>query len=143
MEGENSNVFSVWPQRNYICSFCKRQFNSAQALGGHMNVHRRDRAMLIQLPSWVFDHSSSSFLPHRHYPFHLDKKSTHPYESLSQDLRNKKNDNNVKMRAEVEELNKKSDHQQQQQQLISLDLEIGCKDNSKEVLDLELRLGCF
>ncbi|KAJ9172059.1 hypothetical protein P3X46_015346 [Hevea brasiliensis] len=53
-EGDDSSGF-LWPQRNYTCNFCKRQFNSAQALGGHMNVHRRDRAMLIQLPSWVFE----------------------------------------------------------------------------------------
>ncbi|XP_010532621.1 PREDICTED: transcriptional regulator SUPERMAN [Tarenaya hassleriana] len=35
-----------WPPRSYTCSFCKREFRSAQALGGHMNVHRRDRARL-------------------------------------------------------------------------------------------------
>ncbi|KAK4802487.1 hypothetical protein SAY86_000690 [Trapa natans] len=34
---------STWPPRSYTCSFCKREFQSAQALGGHMNVHRRDR----------------------------------------------------------------------------------------------------
>ena len=27
----------------YECSFCKRGFNNAQALGGHMNIHRKDR----------------------------------------------------------------------------------------------------
>lgn len=35
---------STWPPRSYTCTFCKREFRSAQALGGHMNVHRRDRA---------------------------------------------------------------------------------------------------
>lgn len=40
--------FSIWPPRSYFCSFCKREFKSAQALGGHMNVHRRDRARLRQ-----------------------------------------------------------------------------------------------
>ncbi|XP_073287289.1 transcriptional regulator SUPERMAN-like [Primulina huaijiensis] len=35
-----------WPPRCYSCSFCRREFRSAQALGGHMNVHRRDRARL-------------------------------------------------------------------------------------------------
>lgn len=40
-----------WPPRSYICSFCKREFRSAQALGGHMNVHRRDRARLRQSPT--------------------------------------------------------------------------------------------
>jgi hypothetical protein len=43
------NGFS-WPPRSYTCSFCKREFRSAQALGGHMNVHRRDRARLRQSP---------------------------------------------------------------------------------------------
>ncbi|XP_021768961.1 probable transcriptional regulator RABBIT EARS [Chenopodium quinoa] len=41
----------IWPQRSYSCSFCKREFRSAQALGGHMNVHRRDRALLKQVTS--------------------------------------------------------------------------------------------
>ncbi|KAG5246309.1 zinc finger family protein [Salix suchowensis] len=88
-QGEHSIHFS-WPQRNYPCSFCKRQFSSAQALGGHMNVHRRDRAKLRQLPPWFFkfpecptsnpnpnDHllsSSSKFSPcpdhtHDHSPY--------------------------------------------------------------------------
>ncbi|XP_021752456.1 transcriptional regulator SUPERMAN-like [Chenopodium quinoa] len=40
---------ATWPPRSYRCSFCKREFRSAQALGGHMNVHRRDRAQLRQL----------------------------------------------------------------------------------------------
>lgn len=40
----------VWPPRSYTCNFCSREFRSAQALGGHMNVHRRDRARLKQFP---------------------------------------------------------------------------------------------
>lgn len=36
----------AWPPRSYTCAFCRREFRSAQALGGHMNVHRRDRAKL-------------------------------------------------------------------------------------------------
>ncbi|KAE8725087.1 putative 3'-N-debenzoyl-2'-deoxytaxol N-benzoyltransferase [Hibiscus syriacus] len=40
----------IWPPRSYSCSFCGREFRSAQALGGHMNVHRRDRARLQQSP---------------------------------------------------------------------------------------------
>ncbi|GLJ22259.1 hypothetical protein SUGI_0418580 [Cryptomeria japonica] len=41
---------STWPPRSYSCNFCRREFRSAQALGGHMNVHRRDRAKLRQSP---------------------------------------------------------------------------------------------
>ncbi|KAL4339306.1 hypothetical protein GQ457_08G025370 [Hibiscus cannabinus] len=39
---------TTWPPRSYTCTFCRREFRSAQALGGHMNVHRRDRALLHQ-----------------------------------------------------------------------------------------------
>ncbi|PHT46569.1 Transcriptional regulator SUPERMAN [Capsicum baccatum] len=30
--------------RFYECVFCKRGFNTAQALGGHMNIHRKDKS---------------------------------------------------------------------------------------------------
>ncbi|KAK6940421.1 hypothetical protein RJ641_029952 [Dillenia turbinata] len=43
---------TTWSPRSYTCTFCWREFRSAQALGGHMNVHRRDRVRLYQsLPS--------------------------------------------------------------------------------------------
>ncbi|XP_055831121.1 zinc finger protein 10-like [Solanum dulcamara] len=29
--------------RSYECVFCKGGFNTAQALGGHMNIHRKDK----------------------------------------------------------------------------------------------------
>ncbi|XP_010529811.1 PREDICTED: transcriptional regulator SUPERMAN [Tarenaya hassleriana] len=45
---EDDAAGSMWPPRSYTCSFCRREFRSAQALGGHMNVHRRDRAKLKQ-----------------------------------------------------------------------------------------------
>ncbi|PKA66425.1 Transcriptional regulator TAC1 [Apostasia shenzhenica] len=31
-------------RRTYDCIFCKRGFSTAQALGGHMNIHRKDRS---------------------------------------------------------------------------------------------------
>ncbi|GFP87587.1 probable transcriptional regulator rabbit ears [Phtheirospermum japonicum] len=43
----------VWPPRSYSCSFCRREFRSQQALGGHMNVHGRDTARLKQSPEVV------------------------------------------------------------------------------------------
>lgn len=36
------------PARTYECTFCKRGFSNAQALGGHMNIHRKDKAKLKQ-----------------------------------------------------------------------------------------------
>ncbi|GMI95929.1 FLORAL ORGAN NUMBER 1, FLORAL DEFECTIVE 10, SUPERMAN [Hibiscus trionum] len=62
--GEDSQCGFPWPPRSYTCSFCKREFRSAQALGGHMNVHRRERAMLLR-------HSPPSFLnpnPNPNFP---------------------------------------------------------------------------
>ncbi|KAK9123896.1 hypothetical protein Sjap_013498 [Stephania japonica] len=57
----------VWPPRSYSCSFCRREFRSAQALGGHMNVHRRDRARLKQSPN-PNTATTTEFLHHSHYP---------------------------------------------------------------------------
>ncbi|CAK8576100.1 unnamed protein product [Lathyrus sativus] len=37
--------------RSYECNFCKRGFSNAQALGGHMNIHRKDKAKLKQQSS--------------------------------------------------------------------------------------------
>ncbi|KAI5665960.1 hypothetical protein M9H77_15813 [Catharanthus roseus] len=34
--------------RSYECNFCKKGFSNAQALGGHMNIHRKDKAKLKQ-----------------------------------------------------------------------------------------------
>lgn len=40
-ESGNNNSNSGRP---YECMFCRRGFTTAQALGGHMNIHRKDRA---------------------------------------------------------------------------------------------------
>ncbi|KAL6189503.1 hypothetical protein ACLB2K_040891 [Fragaria x ananassa] len=57
------NVYP-WPTRCYICGFCKREFKSAQALGGHMNVHRKDRARLRSSPpaDWIGQYTHSTIL---------------------------------------------------------------------------------
>ncbi|OVA01272.1 zinc finger protein [Macleaya cordata] len=59
-EDTNNIMGTTWPPRSYTCTFCRREFRSAQALGGHMNVHRRDRARLRQSPPISADPSSSS-----------------------------------------------------------------------------------
>ncbi|KAK6778600.1 hypothetical protein RDI58_025318 [Solanum bulbocastanum] len=57
---EKSNQLITWSSEEllglghakfYRCSFCKRGFSNAQALGGHMNIHRRDRARLREFSS--------------------------------------------------------------------------------------------
>lgn len=51
----------VWPPRSYSCSFCRKEFRSAQALGGHMNVHRREKAKLKQSHYCTQQNSNSLF----------------------------------------------------------------------------------
>ncbi|KAK6947431.1 hypothetical protein RJ641_000904 [Dillenia turbinata] len=60
-EDTGSVMGTTWPPRSYTCTFCRREFPSAQALGGHMNVHRRDRARLYQaLPSSATTNSTNN-----------------------------------------------------------------------------------
>ncbi|KAG2713566.1 hypothetical protein I3760_04G182800 [Carya illinoinensis] len=70
-EEDRSSCRTSWlAKQHYTCRFCNRQFRSAQALGGHMNVHRRDRAARLRLlppsvsesqnPNHVFASSPSS-----------------------------------------------------------------------------------
>ncbi|KAL0457038.1 UNVERIFIED_CONTAM: Transcriptional regulator SUPERMAN [Sesamum latifolium] len=104
-----------WPPRSYTCSFCKREFRSAQALGGHMNVHRRDRARLRQSPQRDIVVGGNN---HNHV-----QNSNRP---MTKDLGVEKFDSAVHKKAEI----------------VRLDLEIGLiSSQSKEELDLELRLG--
>ncbi|KAF3789301.1 Transcriptional regulator SUPERMAN [Nymphaea thermarum] len=73
---DSSNL--TWPPRSYPCTFCRREFRSAQALGGHMNVHRRDRARLRQLSpdaspiSAVEGPPSSLFVAHGELAAHAE-----------------------------------------------------------------------
>lgn len=65
-EDTGNSMGTTWPPRSYTCTFCRREFRSAQALGGHMNVHRRDRARLHQAqPNFTnpTPHSTSIMIP--------------------------------------------------------------------------------
>ncbi|XP_010677249.2 zinc finger protein 10 [Beta vulgaris subsp. vulgaris] len=62
-EDTKSVMGTNWPPRSYTCTFCKREFRSAQALGGHMNVHRRDRARLHHQSATVQYETRSVSMP--------------------------------------------------------------------------------
>lgn len=62
-EDTRSIMGTNWPPRSYTCTFCRREFRSAQALGGHMNVHRRDRARLHHQSATVQDETRSVSMP--------------------------------------------------------------------------------
>ncbi|KAI5680118.1 hypothetical protein M9H77_01345 [Catharanthus roseus] len=66
---EENKLFGVG--RSYECVFCRRGFNTAQALGGHMNIHRKDRArinkpMATCIPTSSPSPSSNTNINHHH-----------------------------------------------------------------------------
>ncbi|KAI8539996.1 hypothetical protein RHMOL_Rhmol09G0226900 [Rhododendron molle] len=73
--GRPPGGYFVWPPRCYSCGFCRRQFRSAQALGGHRNIHRRDRARLKLQYSLKSARQSQGL----HHQYH----SHHPCKSLA------------------------------------------------------------
>ncbi|XP_010274874.1 PREDICTED: transcriptional regulator SUPERMAN-like [Nelumbo nucifera] len=172
------------PPRSYTCSFCKREFKSAQALGGHMNVHRRDRARLTQSPPW--DGSELKPNPNADPNFLLPSQSTRlssctyrvppllspNYFSCFSSPISASSDDELKMRSAgspldpwsskggdiaqsktetmkpffgVGELNGFLQEDERKilkmAEIVRLDLEMGPHGDSKEDLDLELRLG--
>ncbi|KAI3721222.1 hypothetical protein L2E82_32228 [Cichorium intybus] len=70
----------VWPPRSYSCSFCKREFRSAQALGGHMNVHRKERAKLKHTVNGTSSatNCTTTMAPQNHSKQNLCKESLDP-----------------------------------------------------------------
>ncbi|MED6109778.1 hypothetical protein PIB30_036721 [Stylosanthes scabra] len=64
-------------KKSYDCTFCRRGFTNAQALGGHMNIHRKDR---VKNKNHLL-HSSNNH-QHREFlalKFSSSSSSTHTY----------------------------------------------------------------
>ncbi|KAI3459478.1 hypothetical protein Pfo_016141 [Paulownia fortunei] len=53
--------------RSYECTFCKRGFTNAQALGGHMNIHRKDKAKAKAKQKNHEEPSSQNFRSNENY----------------------------------------------------------------------------
>ncbi|TMW80619.1 hypothetical protein EJD97_017736 [Solanum chilense] len=151
-------IMCSWPPRCYTCSFCKRGFKSAQALGGHMNVHRRDRAKFLMMrhhspPTTTNDKPRCSLLNLNTNPNpNIPPSSTSPPPSpsssrkLSHCSHGGANSHEI-MRKCVVIPNLKSSTTtkdslcMQVKEFVRLDLQIGLFTESKQELDLELRLG--
>lgn len=162
-ENQDHSCGTSWPAKQYYgCTFCNRQFRSAQALGGHMNVHRRDRASLRSLlpsavsqcpdnsnpnPNFTSSASASTVctdedqkkvvmnLPHQVLQY--------PLRSRGRDIKGKKRIRNFLGFGGSKGSAQKDEPKVLKKEDINLDLEIGSLKDPKEDLDLELRLGCF
>ncbi|KAK4407197.1 Transcriptional regulator SUPERMAN [Sesamum angolense] len=144
-----------WPQRNYRCSFCKKEFKSAQALGGHMNVHRRDRARMRLSPSWDSQIPTLTltltltlvFLCHlRHASQHQEKPGPAVIErSITAFRGGERGKTTAKgTMLDVTSLARRKDARVwTASEFVRLDLNLGLlQDTEDQDLDLELRLGC-
>ncbi|KAK7256781.1 hypothetical protein RIF29_30260 [Crotalaria pallida] len=123
-QNSNDNLGLV---KTYSCSFCKRGFSNAQALGGHMNTHRRDRAKLRQLSYeenlLSLDMSIKNTNDHETFPLE-DKSASHH-----------KNNDHVTQKGKVICTEELPHH------LPSFAVVQGFDEEKKGDLDLELKLG--
>ncbi|KAG8660181.1 hypothetical protein MANES_02G128500v8 [Manihot esculenta] len=149
--------------RSYECNFCKRGFSNAQALGGHMNIHRKDKAKLKHPSSndlqqspdipKILSSSFSSPIPTSMIHPLMQPKSGQDASSIKSPFLDKESDDASKRNGEIQQLlslfvDKPStkDHHQQQPNSgqVRSSTEKGFSTSqgllSSEV-DLELRLG--
>ncbi|KAK3036848.1 hypothetical protein RJ639_031466 [Escallonia herrerae] len=144
--------------RSYECVFCKRGFTTAQALGGHMNIHRKDRARNSR-PSDSVNNNSNK---HEENCYVAGPRSYHPMFSSYPPHYSAAQETQVHYRTYFPAASTsngtpsffyESNHNDnpQQQQAISLSLQFDARDMEKirkrhggseeNELDLELRLG--
>ncbi|KAK9281265.1 hypothetical protein L1049_004161 [Liquidambar formosana] len=67
--------------RSYECVFCKRGFTTAQALGGHMNIHRKDRARTTRPTSKPHEDYANPRFHHPPVQNHLPHYSSANFEA--------------------------------------------------------------
>lgn len=133
--------------KTYECVFCKRGFTTAQALGGHMNIHRKDKAKTrtSQSVSAKIDAKSCSYEPIQSFV---------PHYVVDPEVRGYYHNQELVVPSSSWVLRPQETHHEETDYLssenpwnMSNDLEIVDENNKvkygeeHEELDLELRLG--
>ncbi|XP_055832256.1 transcriptional regulator SUPERMAN-like [Solanum dulcamara] len=127
-------IMCSWPPRCYTCSFCKRGFKSAQALGGHMNVHRRDRAKFLMMRHHSPSPPPTTTITDDKYRYSLLNLNINPNPNISSSPAPPPPPSSSRS------ITAKGSFCMQDKEFVRLDLEIGLFAKSKQDLDLELRL---
>ncbi|KAF1868436.1 hypothetical protein Lal_00008243 [Lupinus albus] len=113
--------------RSFTCAFCKRGFSNAQALGGHMNIHRRDRAKLRQ--------SCEENI------ISLDMKKTNDHDEVLHQLIKDHDDHGALQRGKEIEVPLFFGRQSSSNEIRANSVVMEIIEEKKSDLDLELRLG--
>ncbi|WJX81140.1 hypothetical protein P8452_64060 [Trifolium repens] len=66
---ENTNEKKNPDSKIYSCNYCKGQYSSLQALGGHQNAHKAERALQMQLIKQKYEGSAFNSEQSRFNPY--------------------------------------------------------------------------
>jgi hypothetical protein len=66
---ENNNVKKNSDSKIYSCNYCKGQYSSLQALGGHQKAHKAERVLQMQLIKQKYEGSAFNFEQPRFNPY--------------------------------------------------------------------------
>ncbi|XP_074356301.1 uncharacterized protein LOC141696003 [Apium graveolens] len=83
---EQHSTLSQSQSRRYECNYCKGGFSTAQALGGHMNIHRKVKAKLKQ-STLVTESCQQQFLENTKTTLSPDYNLVHPTISTNPERR--------------------------------------------------------